>query len=32
MVRQYYVRKVEFNQTLPADFWDVDAAANRVKK
>lgn len=32
MVRQYYVRKVEFNQQLPADFWDADAAAKRVKK
>lgn len=31
-VRQYYVRKVEFNQQLPADFWDADAAARRVKK
>lgn len=32
IVRQYYVDKVEYNQQLPADFWDVDAAAKRVKK
>ena len=32
MVRQYYVRKVVFNQSLPADFWDADAAAKRVHK
>ena len=32
MVRQYYVRKVQFNQQLPGDFWDVDAATSRVKK
>jgi hypothetical protein len=31
-VRQYYVTKVSYNQTLPADFWDVDAAARRIKK
>jgi hypothetical protein len=31
-VRQYYVSKVAYNQTLPADFWDVDAAARRIKK
>ena len=31
-VRQYYIRKVEFNQQLPADFWDLEAAAKRVKK
>lgn len=32
VVRQYYVNKVEFNQQLPADFWDVNAAEKRVKK
>jgi len=32
MVRQYYVTKVEYNQDLPSDFWDPDAAAKRVKK
>ncbi|HZP04297.1 MAG TPA: hypothetical protein VFB43_05300 [Terracidiphilus sp.] len=31
-VRQYYVSKVHYNQQLPADFWDVDAAARRIKK
>jgi hypothetical protein len=31
-VRQYYVVKVSYNLTLPADFWDVDAAARRIKK
>lgn len=32
MVRQYYISKVEFNQKLPDDFWDVNAAARRIKK
>ncbi len=32
MVRQYYISKVEFNQKLPDDFWDVNAAAKRIKK
>lgn len=32
MVRQYYINKVEFNQNLPDNFWDVDAAAKRIKK
>jgi hypothetical protein len=31
-VRQYYVTKVTYNQPLPADFWDADAAARRIKK
>jgi hypothetical protein len=31
-VRQYYVTKVSYNQSLPADFWDVDAATRRIKK
>jgi hypothetical protein len=31
-VRQYYVTKVTYNQELPADFWDVDAAVRRIKK
>jgi hypothetical protein len=31
-VRQYYVTKVSYNQSLPGDFWDVDAAARRIKK
>ena len=32
MDRQYYVRKVSFNQQLPADFWDVDTADRRIRK
>ena len=32
MVRQYYIDKVVFNQQLPPDFWDVNAAAKRIKK
>jgi len=31
-VRQYYVTHVAYNENLPADFWDVDAAAHRIKK
>ena len=31
-VRQYYVSHVSFNQNLPADFWDPDAEARKVKK
>jgi hypothetical protein len=31
-VRQYYVTHVSFNENLPTDFWDVDAAARRIKK
>ncbi len=31
-VRQYYVSKVAYNQSLPADFWDVDATTKRIKK
>lgn len=30
--RQYYVDHVSFNQNLPADFWDPDASARRIKK
>lgn len=32
MVRQYYLDAVEYNQDLPADFWDVDATARRIKR
>ncbi|MGB8258716.1 MAG: hypothetical protein WCE75_00120 [Terracidiphilus sp.] len=32
MVRQYYIDKVVFNQQLPDDFWNIDAAEKRVKK
>jgi hypothetical protein len=31
-VRQYFVVKVDYNETLPPDFWDVDAATARIKK
>ena len=30
--RQYFVSRVKYNQSLPADFWDADAEARRVKK
>jgi hypothetical protein len=32
MVRQTYIDKVSYNQTLAPDFWNVDAAATRIKK
>jgi len=32
MTRQFYVTHVEYNRELPADFWDVDAATQRIKK
>ena len=32
MVRQFFIDKVEYNQSLPADFWSVDAADERIKK
>ncbi len=32
MDRQYYIDKAEYNRDLPADFWDVDTAAQRIKK
>ena len=32
MFRQYYIDRVVYNQSLPADFWDVDAAARRIRK
>ncbi|MFZ1940569.1 MAG: hypothetical protein WBA18_15420 [Terracidiphilus sp.] len=32
MIRQYFISKVSFNENLPADFWDVDATARRIKK
>ncbi len=31
-IRQYFVDHVNFNQNLPADFWDPDASARRIKK
>ncbi|HWE84914.1 MAG TPA: hypothetical protein VG267_08210 [Terracidiphilus sp.] len=30
--RQFYIKNVEYNRTLPDDFWDVDAAARKLKK
>lgn len=32
MARQFYIDKVEYNQTLAPDFFDVDASARRIKK
>jgi hypothetical protein len=32
MFRQLYVTKVQYNQPVPADFWNPDAAAQKVKK
>jgi len=32
MVRQQYLTRAVYNQPLDADFWNVDAAAHRVKK
>ena len=31
-IRQYYLLHVKYNQDLPADFWNVDAAEKRIKK
>ncbi|HEY1803017.1 MAG TPA: hypothetical protein VGG45_00925 [Terracidiphilus sp.] len=30
--RQYFVDRVSFNQNFPADFWDPDAVAKKIKK
>jgi hypothetical protein len=32
MVRQYYLSRVQFNQQLPSDFWDVSTADKHIKK
>lgn len=32
MYRQFYVTKVRYNQPLPPDFWDPNAASARIKK
>lgn len=32
MTRQYYVDHVEYNRQLPAEFWDVDATAHKIKR
>lgn len=30
--QQLYVDRAKYNQDLPADFWDVDAVARKIKK
>ncbi|WP_348263951.1 hypothetical protein P8935_05320 [Telmatobacter sp. DSM 110680] len=32
MQRQLYIYKVHYNQGLPADFWDINAVAQKIKK
>ncbi|HVC46359.1 MAG TPA: hypothetical protein VND90_03850 [Terracidiphilus sp.] len=32
MTREFFVTEVQFNRTLPAEFWDVNATARRIKK
>jgi hypothetical protein len=32
MTRQYFLDRVTCNQALPADFWNVEAADQRIKK
>jgi hypothetical protein len=32
MARQLYIDKVHYNQDLPAEFWDIDAVAKKIKK
>ncbi|MGP8250593.1 MAG: hypothetical protein ACLQHF_01065 [Terracidiphilus sp.] len=32
MSRQYFATGAKYNETLPADFWDVDAADAKIKK
>jgi hypothetical protein len=32
IARQFYIDKIEYNQNLPDGFWDVNAAARRIKK
>jgi hypothetical protein len=32
MTRQYYLSHVKYNQDLPPDFWNVEAAVRRFKK
>jgi hypothetical protein len=32
IVRQFYVDKVQYNQELGPEFWDVNANAHRIKK
>lgn len=32
IVRQFYIDKIQYNQDLGADFWDVNTTARRLKK
>lgn len=32
VTQEFFVTEVEFNRELPADFWDVNAAARRIKR
>lgn len=32
ITRQYYLDSAKYNQDFPAEFWDVDATARRIKK
>lgn len=32
MARQIFIDKVQYNENLPTDFWDVNGIAKRVKK
>ena len=32
VTREFFVTEVQFNRKLPADFWDVNATARRIKK
>ncbi len=32
MTRQYFLVHVTYNQNLPANFWDPDAEARKVKR
>jgi hypothetical protein len=32
MVRQVFIDKVSYDQTLPPDFWDIESVAKRIKK
>ena len=31
-VRQLYIDKVHYNEDLPAEFWDINAVARKIKK
>ncbi|MGA9585282.1 MAG: hypothetical protein WBQ95_08135 [Terracidiphilus sp.] len=32
MFRQLYIDKVQYNQDLPADFWNINAVVQKIKK